>query len=217
MNPSVPVALPNRPKNKLPPLPKGARIQKRPLAGPSVTRRLNKSRGNLLRGDRVLPDVDGYNAPPRASHTVVIKIGTHTPFMAVVKRVRKALENGPQTTKGLPLTARIAALGVKRDNNSTSATAAQQPSSSGSVSGSGGFIEDALDDVVLIATGRAISRAVEIGAFFMREKELIVLPRTRTIPAIDDVVMSDEDGEHEDQVRVRNLSCIEVGIRWAAA
>ena len=120
--------------------------------------------------------------------------------MALVKRTRAALENGPQTTKGLPLTARVAALGVGvggggKDEQRTN------------------LISDALDDVVLIGTGRAIQKALEVGAFFLRNKELIVLFRTRTVAAIDDIVMEDEDAEEEDQVRVRHVSCIEVGIR----
>lgn len=79
-----------------------------------------------------------------------------------------------------------------------------------------------MDDVVLVATGRAIQRAVEVGGFFTRERELVVLVRTRTLRAIDDVVVGggddeeDGEGEGEDQVRVRNLSCVEVGIRWAS-
>lgn len=120
--------------------------------------------------------------------------------MSLVKRVRKALDKGPaQKSKGLALTARIAALEVRR---STGAAAS-------------GVVEDALDDVVLVATGRAIPRAIEVGGFFTRERDLIVLARTRTLRAIDDVVAEDEDADVEDQVRVRNLSCVEVGIRWA--
>lgn len=122
--------------------------------------------------------------------------------MSLVKRARKALENGPQKTKGLPLTARMAALETRKGGKSEA-------------TGNDGFIEDALDDVVLIATGKAIQKVIEIGCFFQREKELIVSTRTRTLQAIDDVVMQDEDAEEEDQVRVRNVSCIEVGIRWA--
>lgn len=84
----------------------------------------------------------------------------------------------------------------------------------------GGGVEDALDDVVLVATGRAIARAVEVGGFFTRERELVVLVRTRTLQAVDDVVAGDgdevEEADVEDQVRVRNVSCVEVGIRWAS-
>jgi len=121
--------------------------------------------------------------------------------MSVVKRVRKALENGPQKTKGLPLTARIAALEVEKDQKAKEANM--------------GPIGDALDDVVLIGTGRAIQKAVEVGCFFTREKDLLVIPRTRTLTAIDDIEMDDDEADVEDGVRTRHVSCIEVGIRWA--
>jgi ribonuclease P/MRP protein subunit POP7 len=70
--------------------------------------------------------------------------------------------------------------------------------------------------VVLVATGKAIARAVEVAGFFTREKDLAVLLRTRSVRAVDDVVAADDDADVEDQVRVRGLSCVEVGIRWLA-
>ncbi|KXX82329.1 Ribonucleases P/MRP protein subunit POP7 [Madurella mycetomatis] len=176
----------------------GSRIQKRPLPGPSLAFKAT----NTLPTTAPAADSDGYIPPPRAAHTAIIKVSASASFMSLVKRARKALENGPQKTKGLPLTARMAALETRKSGKSEAA-------------GSEGFIEDALDDVVLIATGKAIQKVIEIGCFFQREKELIVSTRTRTLQAIDDVVMQDEDAEEEDQVRVRNVSCIEVGIRWA--
>ncbi|KAK4157400.1 Rpp20 subunit of nuclear RNase MRP and P-domain-containing protein [Chaetomidium leptoderma] len=203
--------LPNRPQAKLPPIPNGSRIQKRPLAGPSPFSRprinpSSSSSSNLL---STTADPDGYTPPPRATHTTVIKVSSGATFMSLVRRVRKALEKAPshQTTKGLPLAARIAALKVAK------------PGTAGSSSSSsrhwGGIIEDALDDVVLVATGRAIEKAVDVGGFFTREKELVVLVRTRTLQAVDDVVAVDEEADVEDQVRVRNVSCVEVGMRWA--
>jgi ribonuclease P/MRP protein subunit POP7 len=121
--------------------------------------------------------------------------------MSLVKRARKALDKVPQETKGLSLAARMAILDARKSSKSRAAA--------------DGPVEDALDDVVLVATGRAIQKAIEVGCFFMREKQLVVSTRTRTLQAIDDIVMEDEDADEEDQVRVRNVSCIEVGIRWA--
>jgi ribonuclease P/MRP protein subunit POP7 len=128
--------------------------------------------------------------------------------MSLVKRVRKALEKTPQsaTTKGLPLAARVAALKVAKPNTTTSSSKGQR-----------GGVEDGLDDVVLVATGKAIQKAVDVGGFFTRERELVVLVRTRTLQAVDDLVVDNEDeADVEDQVRVRNVSCVEVGIRWAS-
>ncbi|KAK1758035.1 ribonucleases P/MRP protein subunit POP7 [Echria macrotheca] len=188
--------LANRPDEKLSRIPKGFRIQKRPL--PALPT------GRLSRRDpdpsSTPADLDGYRMPPRAAHTTVIKVTSKSPFMAIVKRVRKVLDNPPQPTKGLPLTARIAALGVRGATGE----------------GGGTVVGDALDDVVLVATGRAISKALEVGAFFRRtNKEVMVLFRTRTVSAIDDIVLEDDaDADEEDQVRVRQLSCVEVGLRW---
>ncbi|AEO64868.1 uncharacterized protein THITE_2111223 [Thermothielavioides terrestris NRRL 8126] len=131
--------------------------------------------------------------------------------MSLVRRVRKALEKRTQaqaSTKRLPLAARVAAV--------KAAASAPGAGTGGGAGGNGAAAEDALDDVVLVATGKAIARAVEVGGFFTRERDLLVLVRTRTLQAVDDVVAGDEDGDGEDQVRVRNVSCVEVGIRWAS-
>ncbi|SPQ19878.1 cf82a31a-aadb-4f17-8d4b-fecabb8ff6b2 [Thermothielavioides terrestris] len=202
-----PAPLRNRPETKLPPLPKGSRIQKRPLPCPSPA----SSRANAAAAAAAAPsfDPDGYRPPPRASHTSVIKVSSSASFMSLVRRVRKALEKRTQaqaSTKGLPLAARVAALKA----------AASTPGGGGGGSGNPVAVEDALDDVVLVATGKAIARAVEVGGFFTRERDLLVLVRTRTLQAVDDVVAGEEDDDGEDQVRVRNVSCVEIGIRWAS-
>ncbi|KAK3367321.1 Rpp20 subunit of nuclear RNase MRP and P-domain-containing protein [Lasiosphaeria ovina] len=198
--------LSNRRNTKLPPIPKGFRIQKRPLPRQSLSH---------LSRDGV-PDADGYMPGPRASHTVVINVTAKTPFMSLVKRVRKALENGPEKTKGLSLATRMAALQTVQRNDSNNARA------DGGSASSAGFLSDSLDDVVMVATGRAIQKAVEIGAFFTREKELLVVPRTRSLAVIDDIVLDDDtlsggEADGEDQVRVRNISALEIGIRWRSS
>ncbi|KAK4186333.1 Rpp20 subunit of nuclear RNase MRP and P-domain-containing protein [Podospora australis] len=194
--------LPNRPENKLAAIPKGSRIHKRPLPIPPPRRTLN-TRVVSTSSSSQAADTDGYIPPPRAPYTVIIKVASSASFMSLVKRVRKALESNAsrrQKTKGLPLTAQIAALNVQHKNGGRTLA---------------GPIEDALDDVVLIATGRAIQKAVDVGAYFTREQDLTVLARTRTVQAIDDIEMVDEDAEEEDSVRVRQVSCLEVGIRWS--
>ena len=172
----------------------GSRIHKRPLPNaPFSLRQLRREQNqanlrNPQQSSSTQPtyDADGYLPPPRAAHTVIIKVAANAPFMSIVKRVRKALENGPQKTKGLPLTARIAALGVEKDQKAKEANM--------------GPISDALDDVVLVGTGRAIQKAVEIGCFFSREKDLLVIPRTRTLTAIDDIEMDDLDRDRKAHV-----------------
>lgn len=78
-----------------------------------------------------------------------------------------------------------------------------------------GPIYDCFDDVVLIASGKAIQKALEVGSHFRRtNRELIVLVRSRSVKAIDDIIATDDDVDEEDDVRVRELSVVEVGIRW---
>ncbi|KAK3489557.1 Rpp20 subunit of nuclear RNase MRP and P-domain-containing protein [Neurospora hispaniola] len=216
---TTPKPLPNRPDQKMPPLPKGSRIQKRPLPAP-LSHRLsssNTSRSSTL--STIPTDIDGYRPPPRAPHTLIIKVTSNAPFMSLVKRVRKGLESRSslsrqQSTKGLPLTARIAAL------DTTSGGSKEGGSGNGL-----GPVEDALDDVVLVATGRAIQKAVEVGCFFTRERDLMVLLRTRTVRGVDDFVRAEEedgggeDGSEKEEgsgARVRAVSCVEVGVRWRA-
>lgn len=172
----------------------GARLNKRPLPNLSIVRQPRHASASIT----PTTDIDGYQMPPRAPHTTIIKVSSKTPFMAIIKRTRHALDNGPQRTKGLPLTARIAALGVAAGRSVESQ----------------GVITDALDDVVLVATGKAIQRAFEAAFFLRRNKELTVVFRTRTVSAIDDIVMDDDEADEEDQVRVRHVSCVEIGVRW---
>lgn len=128
--------------------------------------------------------------------------------MSVVKRVRKALENGPQKTKGLPLLARVAALNTGR----------------GSGAGAGDDDEEGVDggagkagpEVLVLGTGRAIEKTLNVAAWFNRQKDCRVSLRTRTLGAVDDVIMGETEGgeeDEEDQARVRMVSCLEVVIR----
>lgn len=135
--------------------------------------------------------------------------------MAVVKRVLKAVENGPQKTKGLPLSARIAALGVGGGATDRSG---------GRDAGKEGAERDGDDEVLVVGTGRAIEKTLNVAAWLDRRKELKVSLRTRSVGAVDDVVpvVGEEgdaqggDGEDlvaEDMTRVRWVSCLEVGVR----
>ncbi|KAL2157868.1 hypothetical protein VTH06DRAFT_4921 [Thermothelomyces fergusii] len=194
--------IPNRPETKLPPIPHGSRVRKRPLPGPSPTARPRTT--GLLSPDELLAlaDSNGYIPPPRAAHTAVIKVSSGASFMSIVRRARKALDKAPsaQAAKGQPLAARVAALHrAARDGN-------RGPAAGG----------EAADDVVLVATGKAIRLAVDLAGFFSRQKDLAVLMRTRTLSAVDDVVARDEDADVEDQVRVRYVNCLEVGLRWTS-
>lgn len=239
--------LPNRPEAKLPALPKGessgdislsavpmltdaptgSRVQKRPLP-----------RRTPLSLARV--DIDGYTSPsfykPGGSvrAPTCVYVGSKTPFMAVVKRVRKALESGggaqPRSTRGLPLTARVAAL-------STSGRAAAGRNTSTSGDGQGGGDEGSEAEVIVLGIGRAIEKTMNVAAWFQRQNDCRVSLRTRSVAAVDDVVLGgakhadgdwdadadadpddadaeqEGDDEAEDHSRIRMVSCLEVAVR----
>lgn len=118
--------------------------------------------------------------------------------------MRKALDNGPagvhanNSTKGLPLTARIAALHVP-------ATAAVG-------------VTNEREEVLVRGTGRAIAKTLEVAAWFTAQADVKVSLRTMTLEAVDDVVV-DEDGAEEEGgfaeehgVRARMVNCLEVGV-----
>lgn len=123
--------------------------------------------------------------------------------MGLVNKVRKALDNGPaglhanSSSKGLPLLARIAAL---------------QTSSSPGTAEKG-------HEVLVRGSGRAMAKTLELATWFQRQKDCSISLRTMTLETVDDVVV-DEDGAEEEggfaaeeESRVRNLNCIEVGVR----
>ncbi len=178
----------------------GSRIHKRPLPRPSPLRNELKRIEDSSR-EPATAGLDGWIPPPRATYTKIIRVTSTASFAGLLRRVRDALENGQEKTKGLPLTARVAAMGMERDTRNQG----RQTS---------GAIEDRYDDVVLIGAGRAIQKTMEVGAVFTRRKDLCIVPRTSTITGIDDIINVDEDADVEDSSRLRYISCLEIGIRW---
>lgn len=124
--------------------------------------------------------------------------------MGLISKVRKALDNGPiglhanSSSKGLPLVARIAAL---------------QTSASIDPSAEKGH------EVLVRGSGRAMAKTLELAAWFQRQKDCSINLRTMTLETVDDVVVDDDGAEEqggfaaEEESRVRNLNCIEVGVR----
>lgn len=150
---------------------------------------------------------------PRGAHTVVVYVRAAAPFMSLVSRVRKALAKtdrraGSRRQGGAPLAARVAALKTAAEGQQQQ----QQDPPSQALFGQG---REGDDDVVLVGTGKAIAKTVQVGAFLTRDTELVIVPRTRTLRTVDDLVaVENADGVAEDGARVRNVSCLEVGVRW---
>lgn len=134
----------------------------------------------------------------------IIYVGTKSPFMGIVTRVRKALNNGPtgvrsnSAGKGLPLTARIAELNA--------------PSSAAT--------DDSVvrHEVLVRGTGRAMAKTLNIAAYFQDQLDIRISVRTMTLEAVDDVVVDDDGAEEdggfaaEEETRIRMVSCLEVGV-----
>ncbi|KAI8957480.1 Rpp20 subunit of nuclear RNase MRP and P-domain-containing protein [Daldinia sp. FL1419] len=161
---------------KLPPIPKGATVRRRPIP----TRTLST----------------------RASRRIYIT--AKTPFRSVTTRVRKQLDknlreasvsskaftNKLANNKNASLDERIRA--IQRQTSSKNA-------SSGSGSGIG--LEGA-GEVVVLGTGRAIQKVVEVAMFFQKQQDCVVQLKTGSVGAVDDVVAEGEEewgGEGEER------------------
>ena len=113
--------------------------------------------------------------------------------MAAVKRVRKQLDQGLVRAAPAPkmasLQSRIHAL-QQRDDSAAAAGGAT---------------------VTVMGTGRAVEKVLSVASWFEQQGDCNVEVRTKTVGTVDDVV--DEEGEGEDESRLRRLSCLEVAIR----
>lgn len=161
---------------KLSSLPKNSKVHKRPI---------NRAR------------VYNRGGQPLSPKQPIIHVGTKSPFMGIVSKVRHALDKAPssRSTKGLPLAARMAAL-----HSATS---------------SPNRVED---EILIRGTGRAMTRTLQIAAWFSKQKEYMVNVRTMSLEAVDDVVVdgdgADDEGGFaaEEETRTRVVNCLEVGI-----
>lgn len=161
---------------KLSSIPKNSKVLKRPI---------NRTR------------VCNRGGPPLSPKQPIIQVGTKSPFMGIVSKVRHALDKAPssRSTKGLPLAARMAAL-----NSATSSSKRVE------------------DEVLVRGTGKAMTKTLQIAAWFGKQKEYMISVRTMSLEAVDDVV-ADEDGAEdeggfaaEEETRTRMVNCLEVGI-----
>ena len=111
--------------------------------------------------------------------------------MAAVKRVRKRLDNAASGSSGPP--AKKVALSERIETMKKDGTA-----------GDG-------TEITVLGTGKAIQKVLAVASWFEDEKDCAVEIRTKTVGTVDDVVV--EDGEMEDESRVRKMSCLEATIR----
>ncbi|KAI0172593.1 Rpp20 subunit of nuclear RNase MRP and P-domain-containing protein [Hypoxylon sp. FL1284] len=172
-------------KPKLPPIPKGSTIRRRPI-------------------------------PTRAPSTHAsrrIYVTARTPFRSVTARVRKQLDKNLRSASasGKAFTGRLAGdKNASLDDRVRAIAARSRPGGGGNAIG---LLDDA-GEVVVLGTGHAIQKVVEVAMFFQKQLDCVVQLRTGSVGAVDDVV---EDGEEEwggeGQERVRMMSSLEATIK----
>ncbi|KAI0384295.1 Rpp20 subunit of nuclear RNase MRP and P-domain-containing protein [Hypomontagnella monticulosa] len=175
---------------KLPSIPKGATVRRRPI--PTRT--------------------------PSTHASKRIYITAKTPFRSVTARVRKQLDKNLRaaSTSNKAFTNRLA--GNKTASLDDRVRAIQRHSSSASkINGGGSGLGIGLEDageVVVLGTGRAIQKVVEVALFFQKQADCIVQLRTGSVGAIDDIVQEgDEEWGGEGEERVRMMSSLEASIK----
>ncbi|KOS20968.1 hypothetical protein ESCO_004086 [Escovopsis weberi] len=137
---------------------------------------------------------------PASSKSSTIYVSSRSPFMSIVKRAQKLLDKSLRNTAAAPrnatLHSRVAAL------------------ERGAGSGSGPGTTQGGTVVRVLATGKAIERAVHAASWFEQRGDCAVEMRTRTTATVDDVTVAGDDDcfGAEDESRLRKLSVLEICI-----
>ncbi|KAL1887930.1 hypothetical protein Sste5346_009875 [Sporothrix stenoceras] len=155
----------------------------------SKDRVITRKRAILGRGQPALASVK-----PLA----VLFVGTKAPFMSVVKRAIKTLDQGPggsrwSSTKVKSLPERIAQAQEAPIHSATTTAAA-------GASAGASYKTARQREVVILGTGHVLSKLVLVAAWFQRQEGYVVTVRTRSAVSIDDVftfVGGKQEGEDE--------------------
>ncbi|CAK7215136.1 hypothetical protein SBRCBS47491_002379 [Sporothrix bragantina] len=155
----------------------------------------------------------------------VLFVATKAPFLSVVNRTVKLLDKGPggarwSSTKVVPLEERVQQTMGGTTNFSDAKTARSR-------------------SVLLLGTGHATTKLIQIAAWFQRQPGYVVAVRTRSSATVDDVFTmevvgeagdDDKDKDNEEDAmevdahttktteprrstRRRNVNCLEVAVR----
>ncbi|KAI1468401.1 Rpp20 subunit of nuclear RNase MRP and P-domain-containing protein [Daldinia caldariorum] len=176
---------------KLPPIPKGATIRKRPIPTRAPSTRASRR----------------------------IYVTPKTPFRSITARVRKQLDKNLREASASKkaFTNRLAS---NKNASLDERIRAIQRQSASRDSGSGIGLEDA-GEVVVLGTGRAIQKVVEVAMFFQKQQDCVVRLKSGSVGAVDDVVMEGEGEEEEEEEewggegeeRIRMMSSLEASIK----
>ena len=155
--------------------------------------------------------------------------------MSVVNRTVKLLDKGPggarwSSTKVVPLEERV-------QQTMAAASSANSAHAAGATTASSSDAKTArARSVLLLGTGHATTKLIQIAAWFQRQPGYVVAVRTRSSATVDDVFTVEVIGEEDDSVhgddgddgmdvdtpaaseprrstRRRNVNCLEVAVR----
>ncbi|KAI1761501.1 Rpp20 subunit of nuclear RNase MRP and P-domain-containing protein [Hypoxylon sp. FL1150] len=171
-------------RTKLPPIPKGSTVRRRPI-----------------------PTRD-----PSTHASRRIYVTARTPFRSVTSRVRKQLDKNLRTASASAkaFTNKLASRkNASLDDRVRAISSQTRPGGNGIGVG----LEDA-GEIVVLGTGHAIQRVLEVALFFQKQADCIVQLKTGSVGAVDDVVEEgDEEWGGEGQERVRMMSSLEASIK----
>ncbi|MCJ1287340.1 hypothetical protein MMC26_006689 [Xylographa opegraphella] len=139
--------------HKLKRLPNHARIEKRPILHPAIP-----------------------SPYTNASQPKVIYVSSSTPFISVVKRVRKLLAQVDKRAMG-----KVDLVGGKGSDRQRLSTLGKQHKEP--------------EEVTLKATNKAIERALGLALFFQGQQDCRVRLRTGSVGVIDDIVVDEKPAE----------------------
>ncbi|KAI1359091.1 Rpp20 subunit of nuclear RNase MRP and P-domain-containing protein [Xylaria arbuscula] len=181
-----PSRLPGVAIEKLPPIPKGATVRRRPVpSGPVAST-------NLARRIHVTPK---------------------TPFRSVTTRIRKQLDKNLRQSASARSAFTNKLAQKKNLGLDQRVRRIQQQSENASTGGLGLGLQNS-GEVLVLGTGRAIQKVTEVALFFQNQPDCIVQLRTGSVAAVDDVVSKEQDGLEGDVTeRARMMSSLEVSIR----
>lgn len=131
----------------------------------------------------------------------IVYVSSRTPFMSAVKRVRSLLGHADKR-------ATQSALSQKRKQRADPIMTAALASIDK---------DNAPEEVVIKATGKAIEKATELALYFQQQQDYRITLRTGTVDAVDDIVeqacpkrQKVEDEDELPETRTRHLSLLEV-------
>ncbi|KAI7554227.1 hypothetical protein KC331_g679 [Hortaea werneckii] len=186
-------------KTKLPKLPPNATVSKRPLHHAAIP-----------------------SPYAGASQQKVVYVGTRTPFLSAVKRVEKLLRLSDKrlVQSATTLARQEGQNGRKRKRQDDDAVdeigdIARQVESAKAKRKAGGLttgdddVEGAGEEVLLKGTGKAIPKVMEMGCWFQQRQEYMVIVRTGSVAAVDDIdvpdgATGDDNGKDHAESRTGN-------------